>query len=246
MMSGGGRRAALAGGVLATLLAGALLGWRLSEPAGPRAEAAPPPTTSVALTPLPTTSAPAPARPATPHDRVPRAVPTSFTLSGPRFTIRAHVCSMADIRPYDPPGEQHHTICWVRNGFGTKPGSAAATSYLFGHSWAEDAQEVLNRASAPATRELLAAHPVRLDGVPVRPVHVLDGYRLTLRTSAGTLTYTVRQVYGVRKLLLGGISSWEDEHVPNRVVLTTCAERNGVDYDYNIVIVAYLTSSRRS
>jgi hypothetical protein len=152
---------------------------------------------------------------------------------------------MANVRPYDPPGEQRHTVCWVRDGFGVKPASAAATSYLFGHSWSVDPHEVLNRASAPVTREILHARPVRLDGVPVYPAHALDGYRIVLRTRAGVLTYDVRRVYAVRKALLGGISSWEDPTVRNRVVLTTCAELGGVDYDFNVVIEAYLHSSRR-
>ena len=75
--------------------------------------------------------------------------PTRFTLTGRRFTITAHVCPMANIRPYDPPGEQHHTVCWVQHGFGVAPSSKQpATTYLFGHSWAEDSLEVLNKLSA--------------------------------------------------------------------------------------------------
>jgi hypothetical protein len=193
----------------------------------------------------PKVSAP-PTVPGPPHDVVPPAAPTAFTLTGPRFTIKAHVCAMANIRPYDPPGEQHHTVCWVRSGFGVAPSSEQpATSYLFGHSWAPDAQEVLNKASTVATAELLQARPVTRNGVPIYPVHALDGYRLVLRTRAGTLTYRVRNVYGVRKNQLGFIRSWLDPTRPGRVLLTTCAERGGVDYDYNVVIEAYLASSSR-
>jgi hypothetical protein len=178
------------------------------------------------------------------HDAVAPASPTAFTLTGPRFTIRARVCAMANVRPYDPPGEQHHTVCWVRSGFGVAPSSRQpATSYLFGHAWAPDAREVLNKASALATREILHVRPLMRYGVPVYPVHALDGYRLVLRTRTGTLTYGVRTVYGVRKVQLGFIRSWLDPTLPGRVVLTTCAERNGVDYDYNVVIEAYLESS---
>ena len=152
---------------------------------------------------------------------------------------------MANVRPYDPPGEQRHTICWVRDGFGVKPASEAATSYLFGHSWSVDPQEVLNRASAPVTREILHARATKLDGVPIYPAHALDGYRIVLHTRAGVLTYAVRRVYAVRKALLGGIASWEDATVRNRIVLTTCAELKGADYDYNVVIEAYLEASVR-
>ena len=234
----------------AALLAAAGIAAYLAGRDGPnRATAAPPSSTSpVASTPPPVVAVPTatpPPAPVVPHDDVPAAAPTAFTLTGPRFTIRAHVCAMANVRPYDPPGEQRHTVCWVRSGFGVRPGSAAATSYLFGHSWAEDRLEVLNRASAPVTREILRARAQRLNGVPVYPSRVLDGYRLVLRTGTGVLTYEVRRVYAVRKALLGGISSWEDQTVRNRVVLTTCAELNGVDYDYNVVIEAYLASSRR-
>jgi hypothetical protein len=182
-----------------------------------------------------------------PHDVAPAAPPTSFTFTGKQFTIKGHVCAMANIRPYDPPGEQHHTICWVRSGFGVAPSSRQpGTSYLFGHSWAPDPHEVLNKASAIATKEILRAHPQTVDGVPVYPVHAMDGYRLILHTRTGTLTYVVRKAYGVRKNQLGFITSWLDEHVPHRVLLTTCAERNGVDYDYNVVFEAYLASSVRS
>jgi hypothetical protein len=185
---------------------------------------------------------PSPAGP--PHAAVAPAAPHAFTLTGPRFTINAHVCSMANIRPYDPPGEQHHTVCWVRGGFGVAPSSKQpATSYLFGHAWAQDRREVLNKASSLATHEILQVRPRMLNRVPVYPVHALDGYRLVLRSRTGTLTYRVRSAYGVRKVQLGFIKSWLNPRVPGRVVLTTCAERNGVDYDYNVVIEAYLTAS---
>jgi hypothetical protein len=237
-------RVALAALAVAVVAAG-VLAWLAARPSGsgrPVAAAPPrpaPSTTSVPAAPSPTRTLPPPV----PHEAVAPSRPTSMVLTGKRFTIRAHVCAMANIRPYDPPGEQHHTVCWVREGFGVAPSSRAATSYLFGHSWAEDGQEVLNRASAPATREILRVKPQKLDGVTVYPVHALDGYRLLLRTRTGVLTYAVRRVYGVRKLDLGGISSWMDETVRNRVLLTTCAEWKGRDYDYNVVIEAYLTSS---
>jgi len=244
------RRVLVAAGAAAVVGAGVLTAVLLSRGGHAPAAAAPaPPSTSAEPVPLSTppttTAAVTTPAPAVPHDAVPAAAPTAFTLTGPRFTIKAHVCAMANVRPYDPPGEQRHTICWVREGFGGKPASDAVTSYLFGHSWSVDPQEVLNRASAPVTREILHARPVKLDGVPVYPAHALDGYRIVLRTRTGVLTYDVRRVYAVRKALLGGIASWEDTTVRNRVVLTTCAELGGADYDYNVVIEAYLASSLR-
>ena len=243
------RRVLLAAGAAAVVGAGVLTAVLVGRgDHSPAAAAAPPTSTSAApvpvSTPPPTTATPRPTR-AVPHDAVPAAAPTAFTLTGPRFTIKAHVCAMANVRPYDPPGDQRHTICWVRNGFGVKPASDAATSYLFGHSWSVDPQEVLNRASAVVTREFLHARASQLDGVPIYPANALDGYRIVLRTRTGVLTYDVRRVYAVRKALLGGIASWEDTTVRNRVVLTTCAELGGADYDYNVVIEAYLESSLR-
>lgn len=192
-------------------------------------------------TPVPTSAAP---RPVVPHDFVAPAVPTAFKLSGRGFTIRAHVCAMPPVFPLDPPGDQRHTVCWVTKGFGVRPGSKTATSYVLGHSWAEDPLEVLNKASERATRDILREKPTALDGVPVYPAKSLLGARITLRTASGTLVYAVRNAFGVDKMKLGNIRSIMDPHVPSRVVLITCAERRGVDYDYNVVLDARLTSSR--
>lgn len=194
-----------------------------------------------------TTSPPPPApRRSVPHDYVAPAVPTEFKLRGADFTIRAHVCAMPPVFPLDPPGEQHHTVCWVTRGFGYKPGSHTATSYVLGHSWAPDPLEVLNKASQRATRDVLHTKPRRLDGVPIYPAKSLLGSRITLRTPRGTLVYEVRNSFGVDKLRLGGIARIMNPHIRNRVVLITCAELNGVDYHYNIVFDARLVSSRKA
>lgn len=179
-----------------------------------------------------------------PHDFVGRAVPTAFTLRGRGFTIRAHVCAMPPVFPLDPPGDQEHTVCWVTRGFGFKPGSRSGTSYVLGHSWAEDPLEVLNRASARATRDILHAKVRKLDGVPIFPAKSLLGSTITLRTPRGVLSYTVRNAFGVNKYKLGDIDSIMDPRVPDRVVLITCAELHGVDYNDNVVLDARLTSSR--
>lgn len=194
--------------------------------------------------PHPSMPAPVASRPVIPHEAVAPAVPTAFTLTGPKFTINAHVCAMPVVFPLDPPGEQRHTVCWVQKGFGVKPGSDSATSYVLGHSWAPDPQEVLNRLSAPATREILAAKPVMRDGVLTFPVHAVDGYRLVLRTPTGRLTYKVHDAFGVAKNQLGKMHSVLNAKVRHRVVLITCAERGGVDYDYNVVVNAYLWSAK--
>lgn len=222
--------------------------WTRSDPA-PRKPAAAAPAPSSSSAPAPQSQAPAtspaqlPPPKKVPHQRVAPAAPTAFTLTGRRFTIKAQVCSMAPVFPLDPPGDQHHTVCWVNGGFGVAPSSNAATSYVLGHAWARDSQEVLNKLSAPATREVLNEQPKVIDGVKVYAVHHVLGYRLKLRTPMGRLTYVVNKAFGIGKLDLGHLQSAMDQNAPNRVVLITCAERHGVDYDYNIVLYAKLYSS---
>jgi len=213
---------------------------------------------------VPSTPASTPPPAATPKPRpkppaiepVAPSAPIAFTMSGPKFTITTHVCSMANIIPYDPPGEQHHTICWVRSGFGVAPGTDRATSYLFGHSWAEDDQEVLNKLSSLATQQVLRGRTARFANVtygayasaphtttPAYPVRELEGYTIRLRTHTGLLTYKVTSAYGVAKNQLGYLATWQNQHVRNRIVLTTCAEYAGRDYEYNIVVEASLVAA---
>jgi len=175
------------------------------------------------------------------------AAPVRFAVYGPAFRIRAHVCGMAAVFPLDPPGEQHHTVCWVDHGFGVAPGSDTATTYVLGHAWAEDSQEVLNKLSSRAMKQVLhevAQHQVRMvDSVPTRPITNLDGYHLVLHTPAGTLRYVVRSAWAAPKAVAGYVHSVMNQKVPHRLVLITCGERNGTDYDYNIVVNAFLVSS---
>lgn len=222
------------------IAAGAVVLWPRSE--HDRPVAAPPPATSAAARP------PSPIHvvplPSVPHDLVVAARPTAFTFSGPAFTIKATVCSMAGVSPLDPPGEQHHTVCWVNSRWGVEPGSRSGTSLILGHAWGQDRFEVLNKLSARATGQILTAKPRTVGGVRIYPVTDLDGYTVTLATKYGTLEYRVRSAYGVAKSDLPHLSAPWNGHIPNRVVLVTCAERNGVDYDYNVVVDAYLVSSK--
>ncbi|WP_375500994.1 hypothetical protein [uncultured Jatrophihabitans sp.] len=179
------------------------------------------------------------------------AAPTRFTMTGPAsqpYTINARVCGMANVRPLDPPGEQHHTVCWVKEDFGVAPGSTSATTYILGHAWAQDRLEVMNPASEPATKEIVrdvkAGRSAKLDGITIYPTTVLDGSTITLKTHTGVLTYTVKQVYGVAKSAAGNVRSLMNEKTPKRIVIITCAEAHGVDYDYDVIINAYLTRSR--
>jgi hypothetical protein len=150
------------------------------------------------------------------------------------------------VRPLDPPGEQHHTVCWVQHNFGYPPGSAGrGTTYILGHAWSVDPLEVLNPVSRRVTAQVLRQHRTRsLDGIRIHPATVLNGDVITLRTATGLLRYTVRSAYAVNKMQTGSISSLMDEHIRNRVVLITCAELHGFDYDYDVVVNAFLTASR--
>jgi hypothetical protein len=180
--------------------------------------------------------------PAQPHDRVAAAAPTAFRIKGAGFDIKANVCQMENVRPLDPPGDQLHTVCWVRSGFGVAPGSASGgTSYILGHAWAE-AKLVFNPLSELASKEINQHPPQVNKGVATIPVKRLDGYRITLRTAKGTLTYVVRKAFAVRKMQAADVHSLM-ANSPDRVVLITCAVTGGVDLDYDIVVYAYLISS---
>jgi hypothetical protein len=174
------------------------------------------------------------------------APPRRFSYRGKGYTIRASVCGMEYVRPLDPPGEQHHTVCWVQHDFGYAPGSnGRGTTYVLGHAWAQDAREVLNPVSEPAMRQVLAQHSTESrDGIATHPVTALDGDVITLRTPHGVLRYTVRDAYAVAKSQAGNVRSLMAENTRHRVVIITCGELHHVDYDYNIVVEAYLSSSR--
>ncbi len=240
----GGRSFAGAGaGAMALALALGLTACSSSAPA-------PAPSTTASATVPATTSTPSPTatHPPTPAIRpVAASAPTHFTMQGKGFTIAAHVCGMGYVRPLDPPGEQHHTVCWVQHDFGEAPGSHSRTTYILGHAWAEDDLEVLNKASRPATLQILDAvkhaKVSRLDGIPVYPVTALNGSTITLRTATGTLTYEVRDVYGVAKNQAGDVHSLMNQKTPRRVVIITCAEAHGIDYDYDIIVDAYLVKA---
>ena len=201
-------------------------------------------TTSAPVTPTPTeTPTPTPTVTPVPHEVVDSSAPTSFTFTGKGVDIKAHVCGMLNIRPLDPPGEQHHTVCWVKEGFGVAPSTTSATTYILGHAWGQDDREVLNQLSARAMTQVLKVNPVWTDGVRTYPVTNLNGDKITLKTGKGTLIYTVRDAYAVSKSQAGFIKSLMNEHIAKRVVIITCGELHHHDYDYNIIVDAYLTAS---
>lgn len=198
-----------------------------------------------ALTAPPPTAAP---RPAPRMDPVAASKPTAFVMRGPAFVIRAHVCAMPYVRPLDPPGEQHHTVCWVDSGMGADFGVAPAspsrgTSYVLGHAWAEDPNEVLNPMSELAMRQVHLGRPSLAHGVPVYPVTDLNGYTIGLTTATGRLTYRVTSAFAVDKLRAGDVRSVMDDRIPNRLVLITCGVRGGVDVDVNVIAYATLVGA---
>ncbi|HEU5005458.1 MAG TPA: sortase [Jatrophihabitantaceae bacterium] len=174
-------------------------------------------------------------------DAVAPATPTAFVMAGPKFRIAAHVCPMPYVRPLDPPGEQHHTVCWVKKDFGVAPGNPSrGTSYVLGHAWAEDPNEVLNPMSELAMRQVRLRHPHHENGVPIYPVTNLDGYTITLRTPNGRLTYRVTRAFAVSKERAADVHSVMNERTPGRIVLITCGVRDGVDVDVNVIAYATL------
>jgi hypothetical protein len=196
-----------------------------------------PPARTTVTPPAPASTAPTPPR----LDPVTPAAPTRFVMAGPQFRIAAHVCPMPYVRPLDPPGEQHHTVCWVERDFGVAPGYPShGTSYVLGHAWAEDPQEVLNPMSELAMRQVDLARPRRSGGVPLYPVTNLDGYTITLTTANGRLTYRVTQAFAVRKERAADVRSVMAASTPDRVVLITCGVHDGVDVDVNVIAYATL------
>jgi Sortase domain len=193
-------------------------------------------------TPAPTPT-PTPTKPSTPHDFVKPAAPTAFTLTGHAFTIRANVCEMDYVLPLDPPGDQFHTVCWVREKFGVAPGSATkGTSYILGHSWAE-AQLVFNPLSEYTMAHIDLAHPAKEGQTQIYPFKGINGYHVVLTLPTGTLTYVVDRTFAVHKLDAIDVPSLMKATTPNRVVLITCAVQGGADADYNIVVYAHLAAS---
>lgn len=253
----------LAVALVAALVIGAIL-WATNSDSTRKPDAAPPPpsTTPVSVlppaTPTPTTTTPKPRpKPKVPHDIVRAAAPTSFSFAGKGYTIKATVCGMEYVRPLDPPGEQHHTVCWVQHDFGHAPGTnGKGTTYMLGHAWGQDPEEVLNDISESAmrqvlkekargkTRDLPAVPESGMTTVPTYPVTALNHDVITLRTGNGTLRYKVRDAYAVSKEVAGYIRPLMTQSTPNRIVIITCGELHHYDYDYNIIVEAYLSSSK--
>lgn len=241
------RRAKIAAALVgATLLAGAgyLISNLGSGDGSPAAQAEPLRTQIAAPPPSPTASAPATAPTTAPRQFVAPAAPTSFEIKGKAFDIKADVCKMAYVRPLDPPGDQRHTVCWVKADFGVAPGSrSGGTSYILGHAWAE-APLVFNPMSEFAMREVNRVQPSTESGVKIWPVTRMNGYTVTLGTRTGVLNYEVTRAFAVTKQTAANVRSVMAEHTPNRVVLITCGELGSTDYDYNIIVYAHLVSSR--
>lgn len=181
--------------------------------------------------------------PGPPHQSVAPAAPTAFVMSGSAFTIKAHVCKMDFVLPLDPPGDQVHTVCWVKSKFGVAPGSdAAGTSYILGHAWAE-AKLVLNPLSEHAMKQVTGQRPVKESGVPIYPVTNVNGYTIVLTVPHGRLTYKVTRAFAVSKEDAIKVRSIMTTSIPNRVVIITCGVQNGKDIDDNIIVYADLYSS---
>jgi hypothetical protein len=183
-------------------------------------------------------------KPSLPHDPVAASAPTQFRITGPSLTVSATVCQMPFVLPLDPPGEQHHTVCWVKQDFGIAPSSDAhGTSYVLGHAWAEDAAEVLNPLSIYVMNHVDMNRPTLSHGVRIYPASGMRAFTITLTTPHGVLTYTVKDAYAVAKTDAIKVPSLMNDHIANRVVLITCGVHDGQDIDVNVIVDAYLRSS---
>ncbi|MDT4938422.1 MAG: hypothetical protein QOG80_2093 [Pseudonocardiales bacterium] len=188
-------------------------------------------------------AAPVAAKKTLPHDRVDAAAPTQFVLTGPAFRVTANVCGMPAVFPLDPPGDQLHTVCWVDHDFGVAPGSGTrGTTYVLGHAWSQQ-QLVLNPLSEFATAHLHGARYAS-NHVATYSVPALLKYSVTLTTPNGTLGYTVTSAFLVGKLDARGVASLMATSTPNRVVVITCAVRDGIDLPQNVILYAKLAWSK--
>ena len=238
------RRLAIVALLVALAVALTVLLWPAPVHTAPAAAAQPTPSPTV-TTPSPTpTPTPKPnPKPKPTLARLAPSVPTAFVMSGSQFVIRANVCGMDYIRPLDPPGDQLHTVCWVRQGWGVAPSSpSTGTTYVLGHAWAEQ-RLVLNPMSELAMNQVDLARPSYEAGVAIYPVTDLNGYSITLASGGGHFTYRVTRAFAVNKNDAGSIPSVMDEHIPNRLVLITCGVHNGVDVDVNVIAYATLVSA---
>ena len=141
------------------------------------------------------------------------AAPTAFTLTGRKFTIKAHVCAHGRRAPARPARRAAPHGLLGEDGFGVAPGSHAATTYVLGHAWAPDPQEVLNRLSAapPAkccTRSRTSRRRADLPGARA------GRYEADPAHPGRRLTYTVQQ--GVRRAQagLGSVKSAMNQSYP--------------------------------
>jgi hypothetical protein len=215
-----------------------------AEPAAPAVIAAPASASPPAPVKRPPVTSP-PVKRSVPHDRVAPAPPTAFEIKGTGLDVKAQVCQMDYVRPLDPPGDQRHTVCWVREKFGVAPGTTSGgTSYILGHAWSH-APLVFNPMSELAMKEVDREHPGHSGSVAIYPVKRLNGDRITLRTANGVLTYVVRSAFAVSKEQAADVQSLM-ANTPDRVVLITCGVAGGADVDLNIVVYAYLVSSLAS
>ena len=222
-------------------LAGAAAPAVAQPAAHPAAAPASPSVPAAVAAPAPRAVPAAPPRPAI--ERVTAARPTAFRATGPGFDVSSRVCAMPNAMVLDPPGNPRKQVCWVEAPMGEKPGSASATTYILGHSYANDAHTVLGTLSRVASAPIAHGRTVYRSGVPTRTITALAGTTLTLRTATGVLTYRVGLTFAVPKPQFGLVQRIEDDTLPRRVVLVTCAVLGGRDLDYNVIVEAKLVAA---
>lgn len=223
MRPGRGLTAVATIGLVLSVLLLAWTAWSWWSPP----EAAPEAAASTATAPAPVTPSPD-AVPATASDP-PTVEPTQppeptevlrFEIPSANYTSDVRVMEIADSGVINPPDFVH--TWWIRDR-GVLPGSAAEdTTYLACHT---DSKKAVSA---------VPCNGVGLDNVPV-------GSTINVTTDAEDLSYTVTQARKVpRDDFAHDTEVWDVN--PGRLVWVSCYIGGGRRTDFNLVVIAELTS----
>lgn len=197
-----------------------------------------------------TTAATTTAEAPDPITAVEASPPRQFLYTGGEVLIDAGVCEMDYVLPLDPPGDQLHTVCWVREHFGVAPGSESARSYILGHAWAQQqlvfnpiAEKIAAAIDFAALPEQVPAVDTSVGTVGRFSTDVLDGDEIVLTTDTAVLTYEVVAAYAVDKMEAINDAELMDDSLPQRITLIACAVKDGVDLPYLTIVDAELVAS---
>lgn len=113
----------------------------------------------------------------------------------------------------------------------TPPSDASTVGW-----WADSA-----RPGAKKGNTVITGHTVHTGGGELNPLgRTRRGALIKVRTPAGTLHYEATRtfVYSKAELAENALSLFRQDRPSNRLVLITCTDWNGSDYDSNIIVFA--------